>query len=127
VPSNSRLTRARRLSIASALSASEHPDDLASADAVSTVWHEVRCAIRAARRIDPAGNGAAPLRAELERRLQRLADRLDELMTEDRRAVVAQVIALAAVGRAAGHPVRAVPGDRQRAPSLGGDLGALSG
>jgi hypothetical protein len=121
-----RLTRTRCARIARALESSEHPDEITSQDAVIEVWNEVKGAIRAARRIDPTGRSNRPLHAELDRRLRLLAGRLDELTREDRRAVVAQVLSLAALGRAAGYAVRPAARDLQRAPSLDGDFGTLT-
>lgn len=122
----SRLTRTRCARIARALEASEHPDEIASQDAVIVVWNEVKAAVRAARRIDPTGRSNKSLHAELDRRLRLLAGRLDTLTREDRRSVVAQVLAFAALGRAAGYAVRPQPRDLQRAPSLDGDFGTLA-
>ena len=125
-PHASRLTRTRCARIARALEASEHPEEIASQDAVIEVWNDVKGAIRAARRIDPTGRSNRALQAELDRRLRKLAGRLDALTREDRRSVVAQVLALAALGRAAGYAVRPLARDLQRAPSLDGDLGTLT-
>jgi hypothetical protein len=123
---SSRLTRTRCARIARALEASEHPDEITSQDAVIEVWNEVKGAIRAARRIDPTGRTNKALHGELDRRLRLLAGRLDTLTREDRRSVVAQVLSLATIGRAAGYAVRPQARDLQRAPSLDGDFGALT-
>ena len=123
-----RLTCARRACIARALELSEHPDRLSGRDAVAAASNEVRAAIAAARRIDPTGFSNALLRAELRRRQRALAARFDLLVTDERRAVVAQVVALAAIGRAAGHPVRPQPRDLQRAaaPEPGDGAGSAA-
>jgi hypothetical protein len=122
------LTRTRCARIARALEASEDPQALGTRQAVIAVWNEVKAAARAARRIDPTGRSTRRLHAELERRLRLLAGRLDALTREDRRSVVAQVLALAALGRAAGHAVQPLCRDFVRTPSMGPDLpSALAG
>ena len=103
---DARLTCARRRCIARALEASEHPERLAGRAAVAAALKDVKAALAAARGIDPAGAATVVLRAALERRRVALVDRLDALWIDDRRSVVAQVLALAALGRAAGGPVR---------------------
>jgi hypothetical protein len=119
-----RLTSFRRAAIARALEASEYPDRLQDRAAVAAAWNEVKAAIAAARRIDPSGLATAGLRVELARRLRALADRLDALWARDRQHVVAHVLALAALARAAGCPVHPLAADRVRDPQ--GDGGAQS-
>jgi hypothetical protein len=122
-----RLTRTRCARIARALEASEYPQDLGSRAAVIDVWHEVKAAVRAARRLDPSGRSTRRLHGELERRLRMLAARLDVLTREDRQSVVAEVLALAALGHAAGYAVQPLRRDFTRAPSVGDGLGTLAG
>jgi hypothetical protein len=119
-----RLTSFRRAAIARALEASEHPDRLDDRAAVAAAWNEVKAAIAATRRIDPVGRSTTGLRAELARRLRALADRLDALWAADRQHVVAHVLALAALARAAGRPVHPQAADRVR--DSHGDGGAES-
>jgi hypothetical protein len=66
------------------------------------------------------------LRAELARRLRSLADRLDALWAEDRQHVVAHVLALAALARAAGRPVHPLAADRVRDSHSDGGTESLS-
>lgn len=115
MPVASALTRARRACIARALELSEHPATLDSVDALAAAWHDVKAALTAAQRIDPSGLRNARLRAELERRLLAIATRLDALRDEERRRVVAQVMALVVLGRAAGHAVQPLARDLLRA------------
>jgi hypothetical protein len=105
MPLSASLTRARHNCIARALEASEHPGGITSSDVLAAARNEVNAALSAAQRIDPGGRSNRALRAELERRLWAIACRMEALRAEDRRRVVAQVIALAAIGRAAGRPV----------------------
>jgi hypothetical protein len=111
---DARLTAARRASIARALEASEYPARLASRAGLVAAVNEVKAAIAAAQAIDPTGRSTVLLLGELGRRLLSLDRRLRALWTADRRRVVAQVIALAALGRAAGHPVQPDPRDLVR-------------
>lgn len=119
------LTRARRACIARALEASERPASMTCVAELAAAWHLVKAASTAAERIDPGGHANAPLRAELDRRLLAIAAQMDVLRAEDRRRVVAQVMALVVVGRAAGHAVlplarelhRAAPDGRSDAAS----------
>lgn len=122
-----RLTRTRCARIARALEASEYPQDLCSRAAVIDAWNEVKSAVRAARRLDPSGRSTRRLQSEFERRLRLLAARLDVLTREDRQSVVAEVLALAALGRAAGHAVLPLRRDVPRAPSVGDGLGTVTG
>jgi hypothetical protein len=48
-----------------------------------------------------------------------LAARLDALKKGERRRITAQVLALAIVGQAAGHPVTPRGGDKLRSPRTG--------
>lgn len=115
MPATSTLTRARRACIARALEASEHPASMNCVAELAAAWHDVKAACTAAQRIDPDGHGNAPLRAELDRRLLAIAAQLDALRDDERRRVVAQVLALAVLGRAAGHAVLPLPRDLHRA------------
>lgn len=121
-----RLTSFRRAAIARALEASEYPDRLDDRAAVAAAWNEVKAAIAAARRIDPSGHSTAGLRAELARRLRALAGRLDALWAKDRQHVVAHVLALAVLARAAGRPVHPQAADRVRDPQVDGGAERLS-
>lgn len=122
MPTTSTLTRARRACIARALEASEHPAAMTGIAELAAAWHDVKAACTAAQRIDPDGHGNAALRAELDRRLFCIAARLDALRDEERRRVVALVMALAALGRAAGHAVLPLARDLHRAaPDGSGD------
>jgi hypothetical protein len=122
MPATSNLTRARRACIARALEVSEQPAAMTCVDDLAAAWHDVKAACTAAQRIDPGGHANAPLRAELDRRLFAIAARLDALREEERRRVVAQVMALAALGRAAGHAVLPLARDLHRAtPDGSGD------
>jgi hypothetical protein len=122
-----RLTSFRRAAIARALEASEYPDRLDDRAAVAAAWNEVKAAIAAARRIDPSGHSTAGLRTELARRLRALADRLDVLWAEDRQHVVAHILALAALARAAGRPVHPLTADRVRDSQVDGGAESLLG
>jgi hypothetical protein len=114
MPNAARLTQARRACIARALEASELPAKMSSRARVTAAAADVRSALAALRSIDPQGGDTARLRAELQRRHDALARRLELLWSADRRRVVALVIAQAAIGRAAGHPVQPGAGDRVR-------------
>jgi hypothetical protein len=126
VTTDVRLTSFRRAAIARALEASEYPDRLEDRAAVAAAWNEVKAAIAAARRIDPSGLATAGLRVELARRLRALADRLDALWARDRQHVVAHVLALAVLARAAGRPVHPQAADRVRDPQGEGGAPSLS-
>lgn len=115
MPATPTLTRARRACIARALEVSEHPGAMTCVADLAAAWHDVKAACTAAQRIDPGGHVNAPLRAELDRRLLGIAARLDALRDEERRRVVAQVMALVALGRAAGHAVLPLARDLHRA------------
>ncbi len=121
-----RLTSFRRAAIARALEASEYPDRLQDRAAVAAAWNEVKAATAAARRIDPSGQSTASLRAELARRLRALADRLDALWVADRQHVVAHVLALAVLARAAGRPVHPQTADLVRDSQVDGGAESLS-
>jgi hypothetical protein len=119
MPATSTLTRARRACIARALEASEHPAAMTCVAELAAAWHALKAACTAAQRIDPGGHDNAALRAELDRRLFGIAARLDALRDEERRRVVAQLLALVALGRAAGHAVLPLARDLHRAAPHG--------
>lgn len=125
---DARLTRCRRACIARALEASECPEEIADREALVEVQRELRAALRAARRIDPGGRHNRRLQAALEDRLRRLADRFDALLRQERAAVVAQLLALAALGHAAGYAVSPLARDFPRTPGApDGGLDTLAG
>jgi hypothetical protein len=99
------LTRPRRARLAAALEASEHPDEFVSESSVVEAIVALQSAVRALRALDAVAYLRSPLKAAIDLRIARLSARRAKLRALDRQRVVAQVLALAALGRAAGHPV----------------------
>lgn len=92
------------------MEASEYPEQLISQSAVLAVRRLLRAAERSLRHSEGPRFRGSPLQLEIERRMQHLALRYDEIREQDRRAVVAQMLALGVLGRAAGYAVH--PCDR---------------
>jgi hypothetical protein len=111
----SRLTRLRRARLTRALEASEYPEQLVSQQGVLAVRRLLRAAERTLRYTEGVRFRGSPLQVEIERRLRHLAARYDEIRTIDRRTVVAQVMALGVLGKAAGYAVHPCNRDSTRA------------
>ena len=119
-----RLSRLRRARLTRAMEASEYPEQLISQNAVLAVRRLLRAAERSLRHVEgPRFRGSA-LQVEIERRMQHLAARYDEIREQDRRSVVAQVLALGVLGRAAGYAVH--PCDRDFARDAVTRIGSLN-
>jgi hypothetical protein len=113
----SRLTRLRRARLTRALEASEYPEQLISQNAVLAVRRLLRAAERSLRHTEGARFRGSALHVEMERRMQQLAARYDEIREQDRRAVVAQLMALGVLGHAAGYAVHPCDRDIARDPN----------
>ncbi len=113
----SRTTRLRRVRLTRALEASEYPQQLISQDAVLAVRRLLRAAERSLRHSEGARFCGSALQVEMERRMQHLAARYDEIREQDRRSVVAQIMALGVLGNAAGYTVHPCNRDIARAPN----------
>jgi hypothetical protein len=113
----SRLTRLRRARLTRALEASEYPEQLISQNAVLAVRRLLRAAERSLRHTEGARFRGSALHVEMERRMQQLAARYDEIREQDRRAVVAQMMALGVLGHAAGYAVHPCDRDIARDPN----------
>lgn len=105
------LSRTKRAALARAFERSESPESLRTADDVYGVCGALKAAADALGRVDALGFARSPLRAEIDARVARLCDRLDQIEEHGRRATAAHALALAVVGIAAGHPVQPCDGD----------------
>jgi hypothetical protein len=114
---NTRLTRLRRARLTRALEASEYPEQLISQNAVLAVRRLLRAAERSLRHSEGARFRGCALQVEIERRMQHLAARYDEIRELDRRAIVAQLMALGVLGHAAGYAVHPCDRDIARDPN----------
>lgn len=113
----SRLPRLRRARLTRALEASEYPEQLISQNAVLAVRRLLRAAERSLRQTEGARFCGSALQVEMERRMQHLAARYDEIREQDRRTVVAQMMALGVLGNAAGYAVHPCDRDIAREPN----------
>ncbi len=121
----SRLTRLCRARLTRALEASEYPEQLISQSAVLAVRRLLRAAERSLRHGEGAQFRGSALHVEIERRMQQLACRDEEIRAHDRRAVVAQLMALGVLGHAAGYAVHPCDRDIARAPDTMRGTGPL--
>jgi hypothetical protein len=106
------------------MEASEYPEQLISQSAVLAVRRLLRAAERSLRHLEGQKFRGSPLQLEIERRMQHLAARYDEIRVQDRRAVVAQMVALGVLAQAAGYDVHPCDRDVLRDSSA---VGAVKG
>jgi hypothetical protein len=112
-----RLTPLRRARLTRALEASEYPEQLISQNAVLAVRRLLRAAERSLRNSEGSRFRGSALQGEIERRMQHLATRYDEIREQERRSVVAHMMALGVLGHAAGYAVHPCDRDIARDPN----------